>query len=165
MTEMVLRTEWVNPQQAGVSLNTTVVPWCKSMMQAGHRLAVEIRLAEDRKTDQQRKYYHGVILKEIAQQAMANGQKFPLQVWKEHFRSEFLGFKTVSFINPITGKKSRRRVRISTEDLGIRAYNKLIERVTAFAVTELGVEFSCPRWEQYQGSQVDPETGEILEAA
>lgn len=165
MSELILRTEWVNPQQAGVSLNTTVVPWCKSMMQAGHRLAVEIRLAEDAKTDQQRKYYHGVILKEIAQQAMANGQKFPLAVWKEHFRSECLGFKTVSFVNPITGKKSRRRVRISTEDLGIRAYNKLIERVTAFAVTELGVEFSCPRWEQYQWSQVDSETGEILEAA
>jgi len=165
MSELVLRTEWLDPQQAGVSLNSIVVPWCKSMMLAGHRLAVEIRLAEDAKTDQQRKYYHGVILKEIAQQAMANGQKFPMAVWKEHFRSEYLGFKTVSFINPLTGRKSRRRVRNSTETLGVRGYNQLIERVTAFAVTELGVEFSCPRWEQYQGGHVDAETGDVMEAA
>lgn len=165
MSELVLRAEWKTPEQAGASLNGFVVPWCRNMMKAGHRLAVEIRLAEDAKTDQQRKYYHGVILKEIAEQAKANGQKFPLAIWKEHFRGEYLGFKTVSFINPLTGRKSRRRVRISTEGLGVRAYNQLIERVTAFAVTELGVEFSCPRWEQYQGAQVDPETGEIMEAA
>ena len=161
MSELVLRAEWVNPEQAGASLNGFVVPWCRSMMRAGHRLAVEIRLTEDAKTDKQRRYYHGVILKEIAEKARANDQKFPLAVWKEHFRSEYLGFKTVTCINPLTGKKSRRRVRISTEMLGVRAYNKLIERVTAFAVTELGVAFSCPRWEQYDGGHVDPDTGEV----
>ena len=153
MSELVIRAEWVNPQQAGASLNGFVVPWCRSMMNAGHRLAVEIRLAEDAKTDRQRAYYHGVILKEIAQQVKANGQRFPLAVWKEHFRNEYLGFKTVTYTNPMTGKKSRRRVRKSTEDLGVKAYAELIERVTAFACTELGVEFPA---------HIDPETGEIL---
>ena len=43
----------------------------------------------------------------------------------------------------------------------MRAYNKLIERVTAFAVTELGVEFSCRSWEQYEGGHVDPDTREV----
>ncbi len=163
MNDLVLRAKWINPQQAGASLNGTVVPWCRTMMTAGHRLAVEIRLAEDAKTDRQRAYYHGVILKEIAQQAMANGQKFPMAVWKEHFRNEYLGFKTVSFINPLTGKKSRRRVRNSTERLGVRGYNKLIERVTAFAVTELGVQFSVLRWEKYGCGPVDLDTGEVAE--
>jgi len=36
---------------------------------AGNRLVLEVRLAEDSKTDGQRKYYHGVVLKEIAKQA------------------------------------------------------------------------------------------------
>lgn len=149
---MLQQVQWVNPQQAHVSLNQTVVPWAKSMMMAGHRLIGEFRLAEDVKTDQQRRYYHGVILAEIAKQAKVNGQSFPLAVWKEWFRDQYLGYKSVTCINPMTGKKSRRRVRKSTEELGVKAYAALIEKVTAFAVTDLGVEFPA---------RVDPETGEI----
>jgi hypothetical protein len=150
----MLQVQWINPQQAHASLNQTVVPWAKSMMLAGHRLVAEFRLAEDVKTDGQRKYYHGIVLAEIAKQARVNGQKFSLAVWKEHFRNEYLGFKTVTFVNPMNGKKSRRRVRKSTEDLGIKAYANLIERVTAFACTDLGVEFPA---------RIDPETGEIFQ--
>jgi len=69
-------------------------------------------------------------------------------------RAEFLGFKTVTHKNPITGKKARRRERVSTEHLGVKGYAEYIERVTAFAATELGVVFS----EEY----VDPDTGEVL---
>lgn len=153
MSDLMLQVQWINPQQAHASLNQTVVPWAKSMMLAGHRLVAEFRLAEDVKTDGQRKYYHGIVLAEIAKQARVNGQKFPLAVWKEHFRNEYLGFKTVTFVNPMNGKKSRRRVRKSSEDLGVKGYAVLIERVTAFACTDLGVEFPA---------RIDPETGEIL---
>ncbi len=153
MTDLTLHGAWINPVQAHIHLNKQVWPWAKAMLTAGHRLVVDVRLAEDAKTDQQRKYYHGVVLAEIAKQARVGGQRFPLAVWKEHFRKEYLGFKTMTVVNPMNGKKSRRRVRISTEDLGVRAYNELIERVTAFAVTELGVEFPA---------RIDPETGEIL---
>ena len=68
-------------------------------------------------------------------------------------------------MNPITGKKSRRRQRLSTEDLGIRAYSKLIDRVQAFAVTELKVTFPATydQWEAaISWGAVDPDTGEIL---
>ena len=150
----MLQVQWFNPQQAHASLNQTVVPWAKPLLMAGHKLVAEFRLAEDAKTDAQRKFYHGVVLTEIAKQARVNGQKFPLAVWKEHFRSEYLGFKTVTVVNPMTGKKSRRRVRKSTEDLGVKAYAQLIERVTAFAVTDLNVEFPA---------RIDPETGEIIQ--
>lgn len=153
MSDLVLQTEWRDPQQAHHSLSGHVWPWAKSMLAAGNRLVLEVRLAEDVKTDKQRKYYHGVVLTEIAKQARVNGQKFPLAVWKEHFRSEYLGFKTVSCTNPMTGKKHRRRVRKSTEDLGVKAYAQLIERVTAFAVTDLSVKFP---------EHIDAETGEIL---
>jgi hypothetical protein len=153
MSDLMMQALWINPQQAGVSLNQQIIPWAKPLLLAGHRLVAEFRLAEDRKTDQQRKYYHGVVLMEIARQAKVDGKTFPLAVWKEHFRAEYLGFKTVTYLNPITGKKSRRRVRRSTEDLGVKAYAALIERVTAFACTDLGVRFP---------ERIDPETGEIL---
>jgi hypothetical protein len=152
LSDIMLQTLWVNPEQAGVNLNRQVVPWAKPLLMAGHKIIAEFRLAEDAKTDAQRRKYHGHILTQIAEQACVNGQKFPMLVWKEHFRAEYLGFKTVSTMNPLTGKKSRRRVRISTEDLGVKAYAKLIEQVTAFAVTDLGVVFD---------RFIDPITGEI----
>lgn len=131
------------------------------MWAAGHRLQIEIRLHEDAKTDRQRAYYHAVVLTQIAQQARPNGQGFPMHAWKEFARDKFLGYRMTTFTNPVTGRKSRRRQRISTEDLGVRGYSLLIERVTAFAVVELGVEFPLT-WAEYERMQVDPETGEIL---
>lgn len=156
MSNLSLSVIWTDPQQAGASLSGMIVPWAKPLLLAGHRLEVEIRAAEDAKSDRQRKYYHGVMLKQIAAQAVVNGQRFPLAVWKEHFRKEFLGFKTVTYVNPLTGKKHRRRDRRSTEALGVKGYAMLIERVTAFAAMELGVAFDS------QGERIDPETGEIL---
>jgi len=153
VSDLMMQATLIEPQQAHGVLSGQIWPWAKNMLMAGHRLDVEVRLHEDTKTDAQRKYYHGVVLTEIAKQARVNGQRFPLAVWKEHFRAEYLGFKTVTAVNPMTGKKHRRRVRKSTEDLGVKAYATLIERVTAFACTDLGVEFPA---------RVDPETGEIL---
>ena len=131
------------------------------MWAEGHRLQIEIRLHEDAKTDRQRAYYHAVVLTQIAQQARPNGQIYEMHAWKEFFRAKFLGFRTVTHKDPMTGKKHRRRERISTEDLGVMGYSMLIEKVTAFAVVELGVEFPLT-WAEYERMQVDPETGEIL---
>lgn len=131
----------INPQQAHLAITSQIWPAIKAQTMAGNRMMLEIRLAEDAKTDEQRRYYHGVILTEISKQARPNGQQFSLQVWKEYFRDLYLGHKTQTFTNPMTGKKSRRRLRKSTEDLGVKGYTKLIEQVTAYAVTELGVQF------------------------
>lgn len=155
MSDLSLSVIWRDPQQAGVSLNKMVIPWSKDRFKEGHALEVQIRTAEDAKTDAQRRYYHGIVLKQIAEQARPNGVQFPLPVWKEHFRKEYLGFKTVTYTDPMTGKKHRRRVRQSTEGLGNKGYAKLTLRVTAFAVTELGVVFDL------QGEHIDPDTGEI----
>lgn len=124
------------------------------MAVAGHATVVEVRTAEDCKTDKQRRYLHGYVLMTIAREARVNGQQFDMRVWKEHLRAEFLGHKTVTHRNPITGKKVRRRERVSTESLGVKGYAEYIDRVTAYAATELGVEFR-EEW-------VDPETGEVF---
>ena len=143
-----------NPIQAHQSLAGPVWQQIKALAMAGHATVVEVRTAEDCKTDKQRKYLHGYVLMTIARQAKVNGQQFDMPTWKEFFRAEFLGAKTVTFKNPITGKKVRRRQRVSTEDLGVKGYGEYIDRVTAYAATELGVEFR-EEW-------VDPETGEVF---
>ena len=152
----MLQVEWSDPQQAGFSLERVVKPWARRQMLSGHRLSVELRLAEDKKSDQQRAYLHAVVLTQIARQVSIEGRRSSMPTWKEYFREKYLGFKVVTFIDPITGKKHRRRVRVSTEDLGVRAYAKYTERVTAFAVTELGVVFD------ERAREIDPETGEIM---
>lgn len=143
-----------NPVEAHKTLSASVWQQIKALAVAGHGTVVEVRTAEDVKTDKQRRYLHGYVLMTIARQAAPGGQKFDMKTWKEHFRAEFLGFKTVTVKNPMTGKKVRRRVRVSTEDLGVKGYSEYIDRVTAFAATELGVEFR-EEW-------VDPETGEVF---
>lgn len=131
----------INPQQAHQALANLVWPTIKAETMAGNRMVVEFRHAEDAKTDEQRRYYHGVILVEISKQAKPNGVQYPMQVWKEYFRDLYLGTKRKTFTNPVTGKKVSRTIRLSTEDLGVKGYTKLIEQVTAYAVTELGVMF------------------------
>lgn len=128
--------------------------WAKAQLSAGRPVDLEARLHEDAKTDKQRRYLHGYVLMTIARQAAPGGQRFDMRTWKEHFRAEFLGFKTVTTKNPMTGKKVRRRVRVSTEELGVKGYSEYIERVTAFAVMNLGVEF-VEEW-------TDPDTGEVF---
>lgn len=149
MTGVVLNVLWVEPTQAGVSLNKVVIPWCKDRMNEGHKLAVEIRLAEDAKTDKQRNFYHSIVLQEISDQAAPTGKKFDMKVWKEYFRDKYLGYRTLTTTDPVTGKRVRRRVRNSSEDLGVRGYSKLIDAVMAEAATEMGVEFSVPNAESY----------------
>ncbi len=143
-----------NEVQARLVLKQHVFPWVGAQLAAGRACVIELRLAEDVKTDKQRAYYHGCILANVAQQAKPNGDAYPLAVWKEFFRDKFLGFKTKTTINPTTGKKSRRRIRQSTETLGVKGYADLIEKVAAYAGTELGVTFP-EEW-------VDPESGEVF---
>lgn len=173
MTDLLHRVELHEPEQARAVLTRNLLPWIGEQLQQGRELVIEARLLDDDITDKQRSYLHGVVLTEIAQFAyLPNGKRYDMKVWKEHFRSEWLGFKVVTSVNPITGRKSRRRVRISTEDLGIRAMAEYIDRIIAFAATDLGVTVSEPLPPELRGmrkrtakERANQETGEIMEGA
>ena len=161
MSDLSLTVILHNAEQAAMAIRNVAAPKCREIWAAGQLVEATFRTHEDAKTDRQRAYYHGVVLKSIAQQARPNGEQHALAVWKEYFRAEYLGHKTVTTKNPMTGKKSRRRVRVSTEDLGVKGYSQLIDRVSAFAATELGVTFPAS-FHQWEGMQVDPDTGEVI---
>jgi len=168
VTDILNRVELHSPDQARAVLKAHTLPWVGQQLEQGRQLVAEFRLLDDDITDKQRAYLHAVVLAEIALYARPGGQQFPMKVWKEHFRKEWLGFKTVTNINPITGRKHRTRVRVSTEDLGITAMAKYIDRIIAFAATELGVQVSEPLPPELRGRRrrdrapVDADTGEIL---
>jgi hypothetical protein len=170
-SEILLRLELREPVQSHQAINTQLWPFVKSHTTANRPLVAEVRLYDDVLTEEQRAFYHGVVLTEIAQFARPNGMQYPMPVWKEFFRERFLGFKVVTCINPLTGRKSRRRVRKSTEDLGVRGYAELIDKVIAFAATDLNFTVSEPMpahlrpGKRQRRERVDEATGEILEVA
>ena len=171
MTDILNRVELRTPEQARAALTSHTLPWIGEQLKQGRALVAEFRLLGDDITDKQRAYLHGVVLAEIAQQAVVDGRRWPMAVWKEHFRREFLGHRVVTVTNPMTGRKSRRRERISTEDLGVRRMAEYIDRIIAFAATDLGVAVSEPLPPELRPGRrkkresVDPETGEVLEHA
>ena len=142
---------WFEPEQAKATLLQVIGPYSRKHWDGGGgALDVVITPIEDLKTQKQRGYYHGIILKEISEQATLDGKKFDMPVWKKYCRKRFVGYRWETGIDPTTGKKYRLKVRISTEELGLRAYSKLIEEVTAWAITDLGVAFSVPKWQEYR---------------
>jgi hypothetical protein len=147
-----------NPQQAHQAMTAQLWPQIKALTDAGRPLILTLVDADDPVRIKQRGYYHKVILGEIAKKASINGQKFDMTTWKEMFRRKHLPDKRKKVKNPMTGRTMTIRVRQSTEDLGVKKYAQLIEMVTAFAVTDLGVEFSEQNFDRW----VDPETGEIF---
>lgn len=158
--------------QARAVLTGTAHPWIKEQLRQGRELVGEFRLLEDDITEKQRGYLHGVVLTEIAQQLSPGGQRFPMEVWKEHYRAKFLGFDVVTHIDPFTGRKLRRRVRKSTEDLGVRGMADYIDQIMA-DVAEYGITISEPlppelrpgRRRRTAKDRADAETGEITEPA
>lgn len=171
MAEILMRVELREPEQAHQVLARQAWPWAKEQMRQGRELVAEFRLLDDAITNEQRGYLHGVVLTEIAQFCRANGKQFPMPVWKEWFRDKFLGFKVVTHVDPFTRRKLRRRVRVSTEDLGVRRLAKYIDEVIAFAATDLGYQVSEPLPphlrpnRRLKAESIDAETGEIMEAA
>lgn len=123
----------------------------KAHTQAGRWVEITVREADDIGT-RQRNFYHGYVLLTIANTAVVGNRKYDLATWKEHFRAAYLGWKWKSYSVPGKNRKARRRERVSSEDIGVRAYSQLIDKVLAYGATELGIE-----WE-YR-SREDWETG------
>ncbi len=130
----------VNPEQAHQAIAKIWLE-VKNNLMAGRRMVLVLQDYDEALTVQQRKYLHGYVYTQIAEQAAPQGLKYPMKVWKEFFREKYLGDEVQTSIDPMTGATKKDVVRVSSESLGVKGYNELIEKVTAFAATELGVNF------------------------
>lgn len=161
MAEIALHAHWDGPEQARANFLKRVAPWCMQQWEAGRRLEVFVRLHEDAKTDRQRIFYHNFVLAEIARQAVVVGHRHSKAAWKEHFRTEYLGTRTVTHDDPISGATTVTQERVSTESLNVREYADLIDRVMAHAIDDLKVVFPAT-FEEWEREQTDPDTGEVI---
>lgn len=113
----------------------------EALIEAGKSVKCTVCEWEDDKSARQRSFLHAAVFPQIAEQVRANGDRFTAEVWKEYYRKRFLGSKWLMQKLPGQKRAVPVKVRISTEDLGIKAYSEYIDRVIADAVTEWGVVF------------------------
>ena len=99
----------------------------------------------------QRRFFHGPVLGQISEQAKVDGVRFTLDIWKEFFRRKFVGdhgFRWETQRLPGDKHARPRRIRISTEELGVRDYAKFCDEVIQYGAEELGVSFVFTNEEQ-----------------
>lgn len=118
----------------------------------GKRARFRMEEAEDELSIKQRGFLHKAVFPQISEQVtFPDGTRFEWRVWKEMFRARFLGDRWVlkavprwdenlrAWVKP--KRKTPHRERVSTEDLGVKAYSAYIDTVIDTAVLEFGVVF------------------------
>lgn len=150
MSNTDLYLEWITPTQAGASLKGQLIPWAKAKLEEGLCLAVKVMELEDARTIQQNRYYWGVVLKEISEQAKINGLGATEDGWHLFFKRKFLGYTFKKVKLPGAKRPSVTRELRSTTGLSVKKMSVYLEQIIACAVTDFGVMFSNGRWEDHR---------------
>lgn len=104
--------------------------------------------AEDDRTLRQNRFYFGVVLKQISEQARVAGQQYTAEAWHELGKRQFLGYEVIKA--PVAGRKRvqvYRRLR-STTDLTVKQMSEYLDAFIAFAADDLGVVFEFDQQER-----------------
>src|SRR5574343_291922 len=102
---------------------------------SGKPLAVTVAEYKDKRHNQQNALMW-VLLEQIAEQAMVDGRRYSKKCWHDHLRGELLGY-----VDLPNGKKTP----ISTTTLTVSDFAEYVNKIMAYAATELGVIFEEKR--------------------
>lgn len=112
------------------------------MMENGERVLVTVGPALEPIGVQQRKFFHGPVLTQIAEQVkLPDGSRYTTDVWKIYLKKQLLPPKWRSIRLPGAKRATPKRIEQSTESLGVKAYSKFIDEAIDYAVMEWGVQF------------------------
>lgn len=123
----------------------------KLLVSLDKRVCIEVREAEDDRSLQQNAYYWGPCLTEISEQAIVCGQRWTVDAWHELFKRQFIGYEVKKI--KVAGRKKVtiiRRLKSST-DLSVRQFSDYLDRLQAFASTDLNVRFTVRDWFEHAG--------------
>ena len=123
----------------------------RDLIADGKQVRIRTEEAEDERSLRQNRFMWGVVLKEVSEQARIGGQGWASEAWHLHFKREFLGYRFVR--ETVAGRKRKvvRKELRSTTRLSVKRMSEYLDKVMAFAVTDLGVVFSETKWERYRG--------------
>lgn len=136
MVSGVYREFVLNGRGAGNLLTEFLRQHAGPELNAGRPLRVIVTSEAKRRNAEQNRRLWGFVYRCIADQAMVNGRHFGADVWHEHFARMFAEHDEVTLPDGEVILKRK-----STADMSVRAFAEYMERVTAYAATELGVVF------------------------
>lgn len=120
-----------NRPQAIAAIKATVLPFLTDRLQAGSRWVLTVSRRK-RTKPQNRRYWGGGVLAQIASQATVNGRLYSAETWHEQFKRQFIG--VIELPNgEVIGK--------SSTELTTAEFSDFCTQVEAYAATELGVVF------------------------
>lgn len=102
----------------------------------------------DHRRHQLRKLFHGPVLRDIAEQVWLRDPitgcrvRYHPLTWKRYFAELFIEPTFEEYTVKATGEVKVRQRRRSTEELSDDAFAEFLTQVQAFAVVDLGVEFT-----------------------
>lgn len=150
MNQHALVLQLNNAEQGRVAIREQLLPFCGTLIDAGKRVAITAQELEDDRTLKQNAFYWGPCLKDISEQAAIGGQKYSKDAWHELFKREFLPRQVTK--SKVAGRK-KTVVSVSlgsTKKLSVRQMSKYLDRLQAFAATDLGVAFTVRKWEDFR---------------
>lgn len=134
-----LTLELHNRAQAWNVIKTQLYPFLAQVLQGGKRWVLTVSLRK-RTSKQNRRYWGGGVLKQVAEQATVNGRLYSAETWHEQFKRQFIG--VVQLPNgDVQG--------MSSTDLTTAQFSEFCTQVEAFAASELGVTF----YDLWEGEQ------------
>jgi hypothetical protein len=104
----------------------------------GTPLRVIVTEEELDRLDVQIRYYFGVTVKTIAEQAWINGHQFDKDAWHEELAKMFL--PTREIVTP-SGEIVLKRSSVARGHISVKRMAKFTQEVEAYATSELGVVF------------------------
>lgn len=120
-----------NRKQAWVDIQAKLFPFLRDVLQGGATWVLTVSRRK-RTAAQNRRYWGGGVLAQIAAQAVVNGRMYSAETWHEQFKRQFIG--VIELPNgQVIGK--------SSTDLTTTEFCTFCDQVEAFAATELGVRF------------------------
>lgn len=123
----------------------------RALIADGKEVRIRAEVAEDDRSLRQNAFYWACVLREISEQAAIDGQRWSADAWHQYGKRTFLGYEFKRTV--IAGRKRKavsKQLR-STTKLSVRRMSEYLEKLMAFAVTDLGVRFSEKRWEDWRG--------------
>lgn len=130
MTES-LQIELHNRAQAWVVIQQQLFPFLKDKLRAGSIWVLKVERRK-RTAPQNRRYWGGGVLAQIAAQAAPHGKLYAAEVWHELMKRKFIG---------VVELPDGSVIGMSSAKLTTVEFSEFCTKVEAYAATELGVTF------------------------
>lgn len=113
----------------------------KAFNDNGRPLRVILTSSDRKRSTEANGYYWSFLLEQIADQAWVDGRQYSKDVWHEFFAQEYA--EKIEFALPDGSMMTRRK---STTELKVGEFSEYLQKVEAYAATDLGVRFVDARF-------------------